>query len=55
MKAVFFLLGIAVNQLVKALVFLHWLSCSLFLNCVFILSSMCLLIFPISDIEELIN
>ena len=55
MKTVLFLLVIAVNQLVTALMFFHWLSCCLSMSCVFILSSICLLIFPISDFEELIN
>ena len=55
MKAVLSLLVIAVNQLVTALVFFHSLSCSLSMRCVFILSSICLLIFPISDFVRLIN
>ena len=55
MKAALFLLVIAENQLVTALVAFHWLSCSLSMSCVFILSRICLLIFPISDFEGLIN
>ena len=53
MKAVLFLLVIAVNHLVTALVFFPWLSYSLIY--VFILSSLCLLILPISDFVGLIN
>ena len=52
MKAVLFLLSIAVNKLVTILVFFHWLSCCLFVSCVFILSRMCSLIFPISYIYD---
>ena len=54
MKAVLLSLVIAVNQLMTALVF-FWLSCSLYMSHVFILSSIGLLVFPISDFERFIN
>ena len=38
-----------------ALVFFHWLGCSLSMSSVFILSSTCLQIIPISDFGQLIN
>ena len=55
MKAVLLSLVIAVNQLMTALVFFLWLSCNLYMSHVFILSSIGLLVFPISDFERFIN
>ena len=50
-----FLSDIAVNLLVTAMVFFHWLSWSFSLSRTFILSLVCLLISPISDFVGLIN